>query len=459
MMTEMQTHHDLQEGEQVEFKLKFNDRALEDVCAFANTRGGILLVGLDDNGKAVGISRSDGVVQTVASVISDILGIAPGIEWKEMDGRAVLIVSVKASDWLVACKGRHLVRVGSTNRELSREEIGRRMLRQIGSSWDALPTDHGVEAIDPGALQRFAFLVRELSKDRLPHFDAGEAPDSLLDKLDLLNTGRLTNAGVLLFGKDPQRLIRGARVRIARLQDGEILAEHVQDGTLFDQLEGVIATLRSRFLDVRFDVTADGEGVEAMQRQEVWEYPAVALREALNNALVHRDYITPGDIQIRVYEDRLEIWNPGPLLNDLNPALLRIDPHPSRRRNELLGEVFYKAGLIERWGTGTLRMIKACRQQGLPEPEFVDNEGGGFKVIFRKDALSADQLKRLELNDRQIQAVLYVKANGAISNAEYQTLTGAEKRTASRDLADLTRRGLLERVGATGRGTRYRLKA
>jgi ATP-dependent DNA helicase RecG len=125
---------------------------------------------------------------------------------------------------------------------------------------------------------------------------------------------------------------------------------------------------------VRFDVLAGGSGVEGMQRQEVWEYPSIALREALNNALVHRDYMTAGDIQIRVYDDRLEVWNPGPLLNDLNPALLRIDPHPSRRRNELLGEVFYKAGLIESWGTGTLRMIKACRQHGLPEPEFVDNE-------------------------------------------------------------------------------------
>lgn len=131
---------------------------------------------------------------------------------------------------------------------------------------------------------------------------------------------------------------------------------------------------------------------------------------------------------------------------------------PSRRRNELLGEVFYKAGLIERWGTGTLRMIKTCRQQGLPEPEFVDNEGGGFKVVFRKDHLSEEQLRRWGLNERQIQAISHLKETGAVSNSEYQQLTGAEKRTASRDLSDLVERGILERVGATGRGTRYRLR-
>jgi ATP-dependent DNA helicase RecG len=376
-----------------------------------------------------------------------------------MDGKNVLVVSVPATDWLVACKGRHLVRVGSTNRELSREDVGRRMLQQIGSSWDALSTNHGAEAIDPDAVLGFVALVKNLDKGRLPHLSADLPAEAVLDKLDLLKgTGNhLTNAGLLLFGIEPQRIVRTARVRIAKVRDGEILAEHLQDGTIFEQLDGTMDALRMRFLDVRFEVGQGGGGMEGMQRQEIWEYPYVALREALNNALVHRDYMTSGDIQIRVYDDRLEIWNPGPLVNDLTPALLRIDPHPSRRRNELLADVFYKSGLIERWGTGTLRMIKACRQQRLPEPEFINNEGGGFKVVFRKDAFSADQLRQLELNERQVLAVLHVKTNGAITNSEYQKLTGTEKRTASRDLADLANRGLLERVGATGRGTRYRL--
>jgi ATP-dependent DNA helicase RecG len=448
-MTDTPTVLDLREGDQVEFKEKFTDKCLEDACAFANTRGGILFIG---------VQKSDAFVQRVASAISDTLGLAPRMEWRVIEGADVLVISVTATDWLVACKGRHLARVGSTNRELSREEVSRRMLRQIGSSWDALATDCGPEVIDEGAVDRFVALVQEWNKDRLPHLDAGEPARSTLDKLDLLNGDRMTNAGMLLFGQSPQSLFRNARVRIAKVKEGEILAEHVQDGTLFDQLQGTVAALRSRFLNVRFEVTADGGGVESMQRQEVWEYPSVALREALNNALVHRDYMTAGDIQIRVYDDRLEIWNPGPLLNDLSPDLLRIDPHPSRRRNELLGEVFYKAGLIERWGTGTLRMIKSCRQQGLPEPEFVDNEGGGFKVVFRKDHLSEEQLRRSGVNERQIQAIIRLKETGAISNSEYQQLTGAEKRTASRDLSDLVERGILERVGATGRGTRYRLR-
>ena len=298
-------------------------------------------------------------------------------------------------------------------------------------------------------------MVADLSRGRLPHLDAEQSVESVLDKLGLLRDGRVTNAGILLFGTDPQQSFRTALVRIARIQDGEILGEHVQGGDLFEQLDGVFEALRNRFLEVRYEMRPIGSGVAGLQREEVWEYPFVALREALNNAVVHRDYMTAGDI--RVYDDRMEIWNPGPLINDLDPALLRIDPHPSRRRNELLADVFYKAGLIERWGTGTLRMIKVCKQQGLPEPEFVDKEGGGFKVVFRKDHISPEILRRLELNERQIHAVLHLKSVGTLTNSQYQELTGAEKRTASRDLAELVERGLIERVGATGRGVKYRL--
>ncbi|HEX8391232.1 MAG TPA: ATP-binding protein [Longimicrobium sp.] len=453
-MTEVFLTPDLREGEQIEFKVKWNDKAVEDLCAFANTRGGNLFVGIDDDRTVAGMSGSDAEMQSITSAISNTLGISPRVEWGTAEGKTILVISVEPTDWVVACKGRHYTRVGSTNREMPREELTRRMLRQIGSSWDALTTSASIDEIDTDSLRRFAAL----SKPRIPYLDPDQPSEIVLDKLDLVREGSLTHAGLLLFGREPQRSYRTALVRIARVHDGEILSEHVQTGNLFAQLDGVMDALRTRFLDVRYEMPSSGSGVEGMQRQEIWEYPYVALREAINNALVHRDYMVPGDIQIRLYDDRLEIWNPGPLINDLDPALLRIDPHPSRRRNELIAEIFHAAGLIERWGTGTLRMIKACRQQDLPEPEFVDKEGGGFKVIFRRDRYSADQLRRLELNERQIQAVLSLRAGGVISNSEYQNLTGSEKRTASRDLTDLVDRGIFERVGSTGRGVRYRVR-
>jgi ATP-dependent DNA helicase RecG len=121
-MSDTQITLDLREGDQVEFKEKFNDKCIEDACAFANTRGGVIFLGVDDHAKAGGVPKSDAFVQKVASAMSDTLGIAPQMEWRTVDGADVLVISVTATDWLVACKGRHLVRVGSTNRELSREE-------------------------------------------------------------------------------------------------------------------------------------------------------------------------------------------------------------------------------------------------------------------------------------------------------------------------------------------------
>ncbi|WP_461863915.1 ATP-binding protein [Thermococcus sp.] len=115
------------------------------------------------------------------------------------------------------------------------------------------------------------------------------------------------------------------------------------------------------------------------------------------------------------------------------------------------------AGLIERWGTGTFKMVRLCLEKGLPEPEFRE-EAGGFVVLLRKDIYTEDYLRKLGLNERQIKAVLYVREKGRISNKEYQGLFGVSKPTASRELDSLVRKGILERVGVTGRGTYYVLK-
>ena len=454
-MSELLEVEGLREGEQVEFKRQWTDKALEDLAAFANTRGGNLFVGVADSGDVLGMAGTDKEMQAISSKIYEMLGMTPRMEWKGTGtGERVLVICVEPHARLVSLRGHYFVRMGSTNREMLQDEFTRRLLQNMGSSWDALASSEGTEAIDPEAILRF----EQLAKGRLPYLDGGQPMETILDKLGLLKGDRVVNGALLLFGREPQRYFRSALVKIARVQDGELLSSHETRGTLFEQLDEIFQLMRNLYVEVRFEIPSGGRGVEGTQRQEIWEYPYQALREAVINALVHREYTIAGDIQIRVYEDRLEIWNPGPLLSDLDPALLRIDPHPSRRRNEIVAEIFYTSGLIERWGTGTVRMIKACREQDLPEPEFVNNEGGGFKVVFRKDRFSPEQLKRMELNDRQIQAVVFLKEGGSISNSEYQDLTGAEKRTSSRDLTDLVDRGILERVGATGHGTKYRLK-
>jgi predicted HTH transcriptional regulator len=154
-----------------------------------------------------------------------------------------------------------------------------------------------------------------------------------------------------------------------------------------------------------------------------------------------------------VFADRIEVWNPGGLPEDLTVDQLH-GPHPSVPRNRLLCEPLFLAHYIERAGTGTLDMIRLCAESGLPEPEFL-NEGERFRLIIWRDWLTESVLSALDVSDRQKRAVEFTKEHGTITNSKYQRLVGIAKRTAHRDLTDLVAKGIFEKVGTTGKGTYY----
>ncbi len=193
-----------------------------------------------------------------------------------------------------------------------------------------------------------------------------------------------------------------------------------------------------------------------MQREEVWEFPYRAVREAVINALIHRDYTSTGRVQIRVYDDGMVISNPGGLPAGLMVSDLLQEPHDSLPRNPILAQIFYYAKLVEQWGSGTIRMRNACRAQGLPDPVF-QSTPTSFAVTLRKDDLSDEYLRKMGLNARQIQVIRYVRRNGSVRNSEHQAMTGAARRTATRDLEQLHEMGLLERSIHSGRTVRYSL--
>lgn len=437
------------EGQTLEFKRQWTYRALEDLAAFANTEGGTLLLGIRDDGEIVGARADDRELQRIANLIAAHLGITPSIRVIEMQGFPVVEIRVDPAPGLVPYSGRYLRRVGTTNRDFSPDELARHILTRSGRSWDSLSSEWTLEEVEPEALRRFARLARA----RLPYFDPSN-PEQSLRNLNLLEGERLKNAGVLLFGKRPQRLFPQAQIRIGIFRGTEILDSHDFTGTLWDQLDGAMDRFR-QVLKVRFDIQVEEPSLEGLQRKEIWEYPLEALREAVVNALIHRDYTYPADIQIRLEEDRLEVWSPGELPPPLTPEAL-YGPHSSVLRNPLIAQAFYFAGVIERWGTGTTRIIRLCREQGLPEPEFVHWQGG-VRVTFLKDPYTPERLRKLGLSERQIKAVLYVKEQGEISNRDYRQLTGVSDETARQELKALVKRNLFQ-VQGKGRTTRYVLK-
>jgi len=180
------------------------------------------------------------------------------------------------------------------------------------------------------------------------------------------------------------------------------------------------------------------------------------LREAVVNAIVHRDYAAPSNVQVEIYDDHIQIWNPGRLLLGITVEDLYKKDHKSVIRNRLIAQVFYDIGYIEKYGSGTIKILDFCRQQGIPTPKF--QEGfGGFSVMFRKDVYTEEYLHNLGLNERQIKAVMYVKERERITNREYQTLTTVSNKTAYLELSDLVGKDVFMVEGA-GKKVSYTLK-
>ncbi len=372
-------------------------------------------------------------------------------------GKSVLAIQINRAPTPVVLNGHYWRRVGNSSRQVPAEELTRFLLERTGAWWDALPCAAPSDALDTKTFEDFKTLARK----RLPALRPSDDAATILNNLQLVDgEGRLLRAAVLLCGRDQevQRLSPTAFIQVGRFKgDGTTILDDRQiTGNLFVQLDGVMAALRT-YLQVRYEFPTEAgerEGLAALQRVEVWEYPLTALREAVANALLHRDYTDTGRVIIRVYDDRILISSPGLLPEGLTVADLSRDPHRSRRRNPLLAQAFFYTEIVERWGTGTTRMATECAVQGLPAPEFAEVSGEVW-VTFRKDPYTDKRLTALGLSPRQIQAVRYVQQKGSISNAEYRDQAKVSSdRTASRDLNALVKAGILNPQEA-GRQARY----
>ncbi len=445
------------ESETVEFKAQWTDAVLETAAALANTRGGILLLGIDDKGQVVGLDVDEARLRTYANLLADLLRVQPSLQVWDVSGRQVLTVEVASARTPVSYRGRFYKRIGNTTREIAPEALGQLFIEKWDVTWDSVQSDFSLDEIDLDTVRRFSRLARP----RLPQVSADEPADSLLRKLNLLVDGRLTRGAVLLFGKAPQQRFVMAQVHMGRFKDAiTIVDDKLIRGNLFQQLDQVMQLFR-QYLQVRYEIPSEmgdaTSAAEAVQRREIWDYPLEALREATINALIHRDYFDPhGEISIRVYDDRVYVWNPGELPPGITVADLKKTPHDSRLRNPLLAQAFYFAGWIERWGSGTTRIVGLCQQQGLPEPEF-RSQNGRFEVLFLKDQYTEDYLRTMGLDERQMKAVLFVKESGSITNREFRELTGVSDEMARRALSGLTEKGLLA-VKGKGRSVRYEVR-
>jgi len=277
------------------------------------------------------------------------------------------------------------------------------------------------------------------------------APKAVLQNFNLLRDGLPTNAAMLLFGKNPHRFFNNAQVHCFHFHGTEkrkpIASQQPYDGRLLEVIDQAV-----EFVLGKIDRSV-GTRATSTQAPVKFEIPRPVITEAIVNAVAHRNYRNNGFVQVLVFADRIEVWNPGELPPGLTPELLR-KPHGPIPRNPLIAEPLFRVKYVEKAGTGTTDMIADCRKGGLPEPDF-EQCGPHFVVTLWRDWLTDEVIKRLGLGERQVKAVMHVKVQGRITNREYCDLTKTIYRTASRDLEDLVSKGVLRKVGVTGRNVHY----
>jgi predicted HTH transcriptional regulator len=414
-----------EEGKCLEFKrnAESKTRILSTIIAFANTSGGKILIGVEDQTHhIVGVDKPTDVEEQLANIISDNITpqLAPNIEIVSWNDRSLVIVEVfpgATKPYYIKAKGENdstYIRVGSTNRLADRFMIeSLRRTRYLKTFDEELRSETDSDILDFG-------LASELFTHK------GELTSEKLITLGVLTHDghkiRPTNGGILLFSPHKESCFPDAWVQAGSFRG--LVKTHIIDSQdihvpLVQAVDASIEFIK-KHLNVGI-VISD----QTSRHQEVWSIPYKAIREAVINAIVHADYSLAGaPIRIAMFDDRLEIENPG-----LLPfGLKNIKEGVSKIRNRVIARVFREAGFIERWGSGIQRILSECREAGLTEPAF-DEIGTHFRVTFYK---------------QQNMAPVLDATNRALCNA-------------LREYGQLSTKAIAQKIGLSDRQTRFRL--
>lgn len=434
------------EQQNIEYKSSWHDDYLKWICGFANAQGGTIFIGKDNSGKVIGLADYKTLMEVIPNKIRNNLGIMVEVNLLVLNNFQYIEIITPPYSVPISLRSRYYYRSGSTNHELVGAALNEFLLKKSGKTWDnVIESRATLTDIDEQTIN--IFLNAAEKAGRLPDFENLTIP-LLLEKLRLSENNQLKRAAIVLFGKDPGKFFPNTFVKIGRFGNSEtdLKFQEQEENNILRMLDNVLNQLNHKFLIAQV-------GFQGMNRIEMPEYPIAALREMLLNALVHRNYMG-AHTQIRVYDDKISIWNDGSLPEGITLAALKL-PHASKPRNPIIADVCFKGGYIDSWGRGTIKIMEACKIANLPEPDFKELNGGLLIEIF-KDKFSTENLRKYKLNERQTKALQYIREKHSISNSEYKTLCATSDRTSLRDLDDLVNKGILQRSGER-KGTKYQL--
>lgn len=438
-------------------------RLAETFAAMANTQGGTMLIGIDPQTQTVRGVRDLEAAREKALAAG--LKVEPPLVLPRpvtvtLESKPLLVVQIPAGlPHAYAVRGKYVAREGKKNRALGPRQL-RQFLRERGEGNFEAQVLSGatLDDLDRERLHGYArlFLTEEGQRHRWD-----EAALDLLYRRGCLtkesSTYRPTVAGILLFGREPQRLLPSAEILLARYSGTEMSDTFIREtarGSLAEQIRVAEAFMMTNM--------RKGARIGDFRREEKPEYPLPAVREAIVNSIAHRDYAIRGEeIRVLMFNDRVEVYSPGRL-----PGHITVENIVEERfaRNEVIVQVLTDLGFVERLGYGIDRIIRQMSDAGLPKPLFQET-ANGFRVTLRgageefvAGGIERDRFRDIPLNERQRAALQFLQKNARITNREYRDLyPDVSDETIRRDLADLVDAGLLLKMGDR-RGTYYILK-
>ncbi|OQY80491.1 MAG: hypothetical protein B6D41_20860 [Chloroflexi bacterium UTCFX4] len=435
----------------------------ETFSALANTHGGGVLLGIDAASNLIkGVRDLDAARDKAlaAGLRCDPPLVLPRPTTVMLEGKPLLYVTIPSGlPHAYALRGKYMAREGKKNRALGPRQL-RDLLRQRGEGNFEATVLQGatLDDLDRERVEQYAKLF--LSDVSARHRWNEETLDLLFRRGCLVKESsayRPTVAGLLLFGREPQRLLPSAEILLARYVGAEMSDTFIREtarGALPEQIRAAEAFLTTNM--------RKGARIADFKREEKPEYPLSAVREVMVNAVAHRDYQIRGEeIRVLMFNDRIEVYSPGRL-----PGHITVENIVEERfaRNEVIVQVLTDLGFVERLGYGIDRILRQMNEAGLPQPKFQETTNG-FRVTLRgagDNFVSGEfdhaKYRNLPLNERQSAALNILRKAGRVGNRDLKELyPDVSEETIRRDLADLVDAGLVIKMGDR-RGTYYILK-
>ncbi len=399
---------------------------LKTVCAFTNTKGGIILIGVRDDGRIVGVNIGKGTLESITNEIMTQIEprIYPEVSIVPIEDKFLIKIEVpEGKNKPYFYKGRVYKRVGRVTKRVDPSEV-KKIIIESERVWEL------VERRIVGRLEDIDFdkvieIINTIKFRRNMRFSG--SPENFLKNIGVVEDGEVNLAGILLFGKNPQSKIPYAVIKAIRKVEGKVVDAEMIEGRLDEQVEGAMDFLR-KHIPKRIKVIG-------RKRVEIWEVPEEALREFVVNAIVHRDYSIRSPIFIRFEDDTIKIMNPGELLPPLNLENIK-KGYISVLRNPIIAKVFFYLRYIEGFGEGIINAIKLLRESGIGDPIFYIDRG--FFVVEIK-------VSKFLLGEKERKVLEYLEKHGKIDVNTAKNILNVSERTARRILKRLIDLGYLKR--------------